>query len=353
MKLATPDHGAASEAVPNYWVRSFLQSPLVSASQFDQALGDGGLTRLDLDPPGALVPLASEMAVIGSLTEQSDDPLFALRLGQSTTMRKGSIVSYILHCSPTLHQGLDNICQFSQITRPRSLVKLVETGEGVEFVIGHPDRAVQMAAFYREFVIGTILQTLNDATQSEIRLRKINLPLPGGNRLSLLSRALRCPLEGGTGHTGLVFGPSDLQRRIRASDEQLLDHLTQYGRVLLGQTPRQQETTTEQVYGYLTHRLTGEVPQIAEVAAALALSQRSLSRRLADEGTTFRAVVDEARFAVARALLDDPSLSLTEISYLLGYASLSGFTHAYKRWTGHAPTADRQAPAHQGPTQNK
>ncbi|MEO0498837.1 MAG: helix-turn-helix domain-containing protein [Pseudomonadota bacterium] len=100
----------------------------------------------------------------------------------------------------------------------------------------------------------------------------------------------------------------------------------------------------EMVFQRLMHRLTGGVPRFATVADTLAVSSRTLSRRLADEGTTYRQVVDEARAAMAAALLDDPHLSLTEVAYLLGYADPSSFTHAHKRWTGEPPQSRRAAP---------
>ena len=98
----------------------------------------------------------------------------------------------------------------------------------------------------------------------------------------------------------------------------------------------------ERVFSLLICRLTSGVPKLSEIASALALSERTLSRRLADEGTSIRELADSARAAMAEALMDDPALSLTEISYLLGFADQSSFTHAYKRWTGEAPVQVRR-----------
>jgi AraC-like DNA-binding protein len=76
------------------------------------------------------------------------------------------------------------------------------------------------------------------------------------------------------------------------------------------------------------------------VAKALALSLRTLARRLADEGTTYGEVVDQLRKSLATQYLNDPKMSLAQIAWLLGYEEPTSF-NAFKRWTGRSPSADR------------
>jgi AraC-like DNA-binding protein len=77
------------------------------------------------------------------------------------------------------------------------------------------------------------------------------------------------------------------------------------------------------------------------VAKGLALSIRTLSRRLADEGTTYAEVVDELRRSLALQYLRDPGVSLSQIAWALGYEGSTSFNHAFKRWTGQTPSAAR------------
>jgi AraC-like DNA-binding protein len=81
--------------------------------------------------------------------------------------------------------------------------------------------------------------------------------------------------------------------------------------------------------------------QAQNVAKALALSVRTLSRRLADDGTTYAEVVDQLRRSLAQQYLKDQSLSLSQIAWLLGYEGSTSFNHAFKRWTGRSPSAAR------------
>jgi AraC-like DNA-binding protein len=78
------------------------------------------------------------------------------------------------------------------------------------------------------------------------------------------------------------------------------------------------------------------------VAKTIHLSVRTLSRRLAQEGTTFAEVVDQVRRTLALQYLKEPGFSVSHIAWLLGYEQASSFNHAFQRWTGRSPSASRK-----------
>ena len=84
---------------------------------------------------------------------------------------------------------------------------------------------------------------------------------------------------------------------------------------------------------------------VATLSRTLGTSSRTLQRRLGEIGLSFRDVVDEVRERRARAYLTDPALSTTDIARLLGYAEVSAFLRAFKRWTGTTPGRVRAASA--------
>lgn len=89
-------------------------------------------------------------------------------------------------------------------------------------------------------------------------------------------------------------------------------------------------------------RSPGEMPGIEEAAAELHLSARSLRRRLEEEGTSYRALVDEVRQTLAEELLLSARMKLAEIAERLGYTEPAAFISAFKRWKGMSPSAFRQ-----------
>jgi AraC-like DNA-binding protein len=86
---------------------------------------------------------------------------------------------------------------------------------------------------------------------------------------------------------------------------------------------------------------TGEV-SIEAIAARMAVSQKTLYRRLKLEGATFEQVLDDLRHRLAESFLADAKVSVNEIAYLLGFSEAAAFSRAFKRWTGRSPGAIRK-----------
>jgi AraC-like DNA-binding protein len=73
------------------------------------------------------------------------------------------------------------------------------------------------------------------------------------------------------------------------------------------------------------------------VARALALSRRTLTRRLGEEGTSFRAILDDVRAELSRALLQDRSLTIADVAFFLQYSEPAAFHRSFRRWMGQTP----------------
>jgi AraC-like DNA-binding protein len=80
-----------------------------------------------------------------------------------------------------------------------------------------------------------------------------------------------------------------------------------------------------------------------QVSESLGVSLRTLQRRLHDEGTGFKQLLDETRRELADGYIKNPQVSLGEITYLLGFSEASNFSRAFKRWTGNSPAEFRRS----------
>jgi AraC-like DNA-binding protein len=87
----------------------------------------------------------------------------------------------------------------------------------------------------------------------------------------------------------------------------------------------------------------GMGPEIAAVARELGLSDRTLQRRIVDDGTTFRHLLLEARQELAREYLNRPEIDVAEVAYLLGYEDANSFYRAFRTWEGTTPAQLRSA----------
>ncbi len=102
-------------------------------------------------------------------------------------------------------------------------------------------------------------------------------------------------------------------------------------------------TISRQVERLLEHRIKGIVPTLEEAAIALAMSTRSLQRKLRDEGVTYQQIVDGVRSRMATQHLSKPGTTAAEVAFLLGFSEPSAFARAFRRWTGTTPGSVRRA----------
>jgi AraC-like DNA-binding protein len=82
-----------------------------------------------------------------------------------------------------------------------------------------------------------------------------------------------------------------------------------------------------------------------DIARTLGMSERTLARKLSDEGLNFTEILQHLRQDLAARYLDDRKLHVSKIAWLLGFRDVSAFTHAFKRWTGRTPSQMRAAHA--------
>jgi AraC-like DNA-binding protein len=127
----------------------------------------------------------------------------------------------------------------------------------------------------------------------------------------------------------IVFHSHWLDRPIPAADSKERTSITRLVNELERSRPA---SMTERTRETLTRMLVSTCPSVVSVAQVLNVSPRTLNRRLADEGTTFKALLEEARHALARQLLRETHLTATEISAVLHYTTPSAFSRAFKHW---------------------
>jgi len=113
----------------------------------------------------------------------------------------------------------------------------------------------------------------------------------------------------------------------RLNDQTVIDYLARY----------EHNNLAMQVRAKIIEGLPDGRPCQGDIAETLNTSLRSLQRRLRDEDTSFKDLLNETQQELALQYIRDSSRSIGEITYLLGFSEPSNFTRAFKRWTGKSP----------------
>jgi AraC-like DNA-binding protein len=156
-------------------------------------------------------------------------------------------------------------------------------------------------------------------------------------------RVFQAPVFFGRARTELVFDARLLSRAVPQADPALAALLQRNAKALLGTTAKP-ESFADQVRWAL-HETSGPgALTLSSVARKLALSARTLQRRLHEEGGSFHQLVRETRSTRAQNYLRNRQLAICEIAYLLGFSQPSAFHRAFHRWTGMTPRTFRNTP---------
>jgi AraC-like DNA-binding protein len=139
-------------------------------------------------------------------------------------------------------------------------------------------------------------------------------------------------------------GPAEyLNQPIQGADPNLHALIRKHAESMLAELPRA-HSLTERVRELLAEKLAHGTPSLGQIARQVSMSERTLARHLEDEGTTFKALLEDLRRRLALRYVRRSELTFSEIAGLLGFSQSAAFHRAFRRWTGRTPLEYRRSP---------
>jgi AraC-like DNA-binding protein len=269
------------------------------------------------------------------------DEALGLHVIEHTSDSAFDLISHLLSHAPTMREAFALTEQFQRLLMDDCHVALRETSTSATLhfhFIRHHERTDRMLA---EFVVAGFLRfarVFGGAGMTQV-VAAFEHPRPAHHRE--YARVFGDAVRFGQPATSLTFDRAVLDRvqlhqhpelyaLLRSQAERAL------ARVATGLGP------AEQVKRYLLARPPARIPDITTAARDLGLSARSLRRRLAEDATSYRALVQAVLVASAGHMLRDPKRSIQETASALGFSNVGAFHRAFKRWTGMTPAQYRE-----------
>ena len=303
-----------------------------------------GLGAARLSEPRARLSIPRFMRLGHSAISLCDDPALGLDMGSHSRLSHVGLAGICAAQAPDLREAGRILTRFEPLYaanyRGRSGFSEDARGAWLHFYSISPYNA------YNRFVVDSVLagwQTnLGQVVGRPITPEKVEIEFPHTEYGERYEALFDCPLEFSASANRLRLSNETLALRNPQHCPGTWKHLVELCERELDQLTRTR-SLRERVIQLLGPLLHGHEPDLEEVARSLHLPSWTLRRKLAEESTQFRTILNDTRRDLATAYIRDTELAFGEIAYLLGFASAEAFQRAFKRWLGQTPGDYRRA----------
>jgi AraC-like DNA-binding protein len=272
--------------------------------------------------------------------EATGDSNFGLKVARQVRPSTFHVIGYAMACSGTLARAAERFAHSARLISDSAKVDFLRVREGLLLVVdlntgGEPPIYQTIDTILAGFLLLCEWIGHRPVVPLEVCFRHEQ---PADD--SEYRAVFRCPILYGQRHNSLLFKPEDLDQPIPAANEELAMLLDEMAAKYLA--TRFDQRFSRQVRDSLVAQLPAGQPSKMATARALNMTERTLLRRLHDENTTFKELLDKLREELAYDYLRREDLSLETIADLLGFSSSSTFSRAFVQWTGKRPSDWRQ-----------
>ena len=272
------------------------------------------------------------------IAELSGDPCLGLRVVKYWHPSFFGALGYAWLTSSSLRTAVTRYQRYLRILTEGADLLLEDTDEGLELALSYraisrqqPTRTDSFFSYTTEMCRANMGERFNPVSVSLMH----SAPDCAGEFYAYF----RCPVEFDADVNSMTISADDADQRLaganphlaRLNDQVMIKYLANLDKA---------DTVSRVKAAILDQLPSGNVTE-SSVAEALHISNRTMQRQLQAENTNFKSLLNEVRSELADKYIRDNQLSLTEISFLLGFAEMSSFSRAFKRWTGTSPSAFR------------
>ena len=271
----------------------------------------------------------------GLVVEASGDPCFGLTAAQQFQPAALQGLGFAWLASDTLRDALGRLAHYSRLINPVVDISLEDTDTTVNLVLTGPEKWPNYIHAASDLGMAAFLQMCRFTAGANINPARVTLQRPEPPCMDRFYRLFAAPIEFNAPANKLCFDRAIAEATLntanpelaRINDRMVVDYLARYDR----------HSITMRVRARIIEQLPDGKPNQEHIANALNISLRSLQRKLKDEETTFKTLLEGTRRELAVQYIRDSQRPICEVTYLLGFSEPSNFTRAFKRWTGKSP----------------
>lgn len=304
------------------------------------------LTEELLPDPDTQIDARTELAVVRNLVQALPDrPALGIEVGRRYRITTFGIFGFACVSSPTLGEAIDFALRYLDLSFTFCLP--VTRWRDDEFCAEIHDETLpaDVRRFLVERDVTAMHQVMSDLLGRQLALTRAEFRFPEPSYADRIAELMLVQPLFDQPRNVLALDPAVLGQPLPQANEHTRAICLAQCRDLVHRR-RARTGIAAEVRSRLVPRGGADgrtaPPGIDSVAADLGMSTRTLRRHLDAAGTSYRALLDEVRQALAEEMLTATPLSVSDVAIRLGYAEASTFIHAFKRWTGATPAAYRR-----------
>jgi AraC-like DNA-binding protein len=295
--------------------------------------------KLPIDP-GLRVPFTKIDRIRAKALQLCADEAMGIRAATVYVPAQMGALGYAWQASLTLRKACLRLERFARLVNDKAIVKVTDQ-DGCMVVTLELDVPSECAAVRDDAALATVAMMCRLVSGDDFRLQAVNFAHPEPNDTKPYFEYFGCQLNFNRTANQLLIPLALVDVTLAGANCELAmmnDQVVMRRLALLDRND-----IVARVQSQILDQLPSGKISDDSVAAALHMSVRTMHRKLTEASSNFRTLLVETRRNLAEVYILDSSLTLTEISLLLGFSEPSSFSRAFKNWTGSAPSEARQA----------
>jgi AraC-like DNA-binding protein len=302
---------------------------------------EAGLDPQHLRDPNARYSVERMQSLWRLALDASRDQCFGIRSVDYWHPTTFHALGYAWMASSTLRDGLERLVRYAKLVSTVLALNLVQSNGNYElrYQTRPPTRLRDAVAASVDAGLASVVLLCRVAAGDQFSPREVRVKSPDCSCRDRFYAFFRCPVTFECADPAIIFDESEIEEPLpsanaelaRANEQIITEYLARFDR----------RSAAMMVRAKLIEQLPRGDATEASIANALHMSLRSLQRRLQAEGTSYKNLLDGMRRELAAQYMENSTLTINEITYLLGFSEPSNFSRAFKRWNGVPPSQYR------------
>jgi AraC-like DNA-binding protein len=279
---------------------------------------------------------SDEFFALHEMLDEKLGPGFSVRVGQQMVIDDYGVLGLSWRTCSWIGEIFERSKRYFNMLSNTFFWRIEEVG-GVSRI--HLDRALYRPGegLSTEASLSATVVVLQQTSEKDIRPVEVSFKHKAPLSLDSHNEAFQCKLLFEQDQYYIAYKTEDLKLRTARADEQINQYLLQRIDEETNSITISSSKIVPEIEALIRQALPSGIPNMDFLCDHLSMSRRTLTRRLSDNGVTFRDLIRKTQETLAKELLAKPEYSIGHIAFETGFSEQSAFNRAFKRWTGKSP----------------